>query len=92
MACGLHQANIRPRPVADRIFFAAETVTLFVIVALIATVLGVPAFIGAKAGFDLSWARLAALYLALLVCTSSVVTIWLCLLLVVARWMPLQRE
>jgi len=79
------------KPIADRTMLSARTILLLVLATLLAGSLGLVPMAVAVAHFSLSAPRALAAYLTLIAGSFAAAVLWLSVLMVGLRWVPLER-
>jgi hypothetical protein len=79
------------KPIAPRTLLSARTVMLLVLAALLAGCLGLVPLAVAVVHFSFPWPRAAATYVTLIAGCFAAAALWLSVLMVGLRWVPLDR-
>ncbi|HEV7500003.1 MAG TPA: hypothetical protein VGQ33_08380 [Vicinamibacteria bacterium] len=79
------------KPIAPRTLLSARTILLLVLAGLLAGCLGLVPMAVAVVHFGLAWPRALAAYLTLIAGCFAAAVLWLSVLMVSLRWIPLDR-
>ena len=79
------------KPIAARTLLSARTILLLVLSTLLAGCLGLVPMAVAVRHFAMPWPRAAATYLTLIAGCFAAAVVWLSVLMVSLRWIPLER-
>jgi hypothetical protein len=79
------------KPIAPRTLLSARTVLLLALAGLLAGCLGLVPLAVAVVHFGLPWPRAVAAYLTLIAGSFAAAVVWLSVLMVSLRWIPLDR-
>ncbi len=82
---------VASKPIAPRTLLSARTLLLLVLASLLAGCLGLVPMAVAVVHFSMSWPRAAATYVTLIAGAFAAAVLWLAVLMVGLRWVPLDR-